>query len=222
MEFECLIFAPDLLTSPVGKEVVSRMETAEVSILAVSAPVFQTLSQKDGPQGIAAVIRQRWERLENLSPKKGDLWVALDAIQDPGNLGTILRTVDAVGGEGVILLDHCTDPYGPTALRASMGSVFSQRLIKTTTEQFTGWKKEVDIAVIGTSGDTDQDYHLIEYPDPLVVLMGSERQGLTLRQMELCDRLVRIPMVGKSDSLNLSVATAIVLYEVFNQQRGPL
>ena len=221
MDIDCLIVAPDLLTSPAGKEAVFQMEETGVTVIVVSAPVFQTLAQKDGPQGIAAVIRQRWETLDRLTLTPGALWVALDSVQDPGNLGTILRTLDAVGGAGVILLDHSTDPYSPTALRASMGAAFSQKLVKTTTSQFVEWKQNRDITVIGTSGDSNRDYHLIEYPDPLVVLMGSERQGLKPEQMEICDSLVRIPMIGQSDSLNLSVATAVVLYEVFNQRRKP-
>ena len=218
-DFECLIVAPDLLTSPAGMEVVSQMEAAGVNVIAVSAPVFQTLAQKDRPQGLAAVIRQGWGTLDHLSLTPGDLWVALDSVQNPGNLGTILRTLDAVGGKGVFLLDHCTDPYDPTALRASMGAVFSQGLVKTTTDQFKEWKQNRGISVVGTSGESNQDYHLIDYPDPLVVLMGSERQGLTPEQIGICDSLVRIPMVGQSDSLNLSVATAVILYEVFNQRR---
>ena len=218
-DFECLIVAPDLLTSPAGMEVVSQMEAAGVNVIAVSAPVFQTLAQKDRPQGLAAVIRQGWGTLDHLSLTPGDLWVALDSVQNPGNLGTILRTLDAVGGKGVFLLDHCTDPYDPTALRASMGAVFSQGLVKTTTDQFKEWKQNSGISVVGTSGESNQDYHLIDYPDPLVVLMGSERQGLTPEQIGICDSLVRIPMVGQSDSLNLSVATAVILYEVFNQRR---
>jgi len=219
VDIECLIVAPELLVSSVGQQAVSQMEQSGGPVLVVSGPVFQTLSQKDGPQGIAAVIRQRWEMLDHLSPARGALWAALDSVQDPGNLGTILRTLDAVGGDGVILLDHCTDPYGPTAVRASMGSVFSQRLIKTTTDQFIEWKQGQGVAVVGTSGDSNQDYHLMEYPDPLIVMMGSERQGLTTVQMEICDNLVQIPMVGQSDSLNLSAAAAIVLYEIFNQRR---
>ena len=142
-----------------------------------------------------------------------------DSIQDPGNLGTILRTLDAVGGSGLILLDHSTDPYDATALRASMGAVFSQQLVRASFSDFARWKQAGNFQLVGTSGSAREDYHEFSYPDPMVLLMGSERLGLQEEHLKLCDGLVAIPMVGRSDSLNLSVATGVVLYEIFNQRR---
>ncbi|HTX78633.1 MAG TPA: RNA methyltransferase, partial [Longilinea sp.] len=147
----------------------------------------------------------------------GDLYIALDAVQDPGNLGTILRTGDAVGGKGVILLDHSTDPFDPATVRGSMGAIFSQNLIKATLDEFGDWKKRNHCKVIGTSGAAEYNYHQYRFSTPMVLLMGSERQGLTENHIALCDDVVKIPMVGRSDSLNLAVATAVVLYEIFNQ-----
>ncbi|HEX2979947.1 MAG TPA: RNA methyltransferase [Anaerolineaceae bacterium] len=147
-------------------------------------------------------------------------WVALDSVADPGNLGTILRTNDAVGGAGVILLDHSTDPYDVTAVRASMGAVFSQRLVRASLSEFAAWKQRHSVAVIGTSDAAKMDYHQTHYPSPMVLLMGSEREGLTPQHIAICDLMVAIPMVGRSDSLNLAVATAVVLYEMFNQGRS--
>jgi TrmH family RNA methyltransferase len=140
-------------------------------------------------------------------------------VADPGNLGTILRTCDATGIKGVILLDSCTDPYDPTALRGSMGAIFSVQLIKATLIQFESWVHARRIPVIGASDKAKQNYYSMSYPNPMVLLMGSERQGLDQRHLDLCAEVVSIPMRGRSDSLNLAVATGILLYEMDHQFR---
>ena len=127
--------------------------------------------------------------------------------------------LDAAGGQGVILLDQSTDPYDPSAVRGSMGAIFSQQLVKTSAVQFAEWKKYSGVPVIGTSDKAASDYHRAVYPSRLVLLMGSERQGLQEQHLAICDQVVRIPMVGNSDSLNLAVATALVVYEVYNHWR---
>lgn len=216
---ETLVVAPDLLTSKMGQELVETQRSAGVEVLEVSPDVFQSIALKEAPVGIAAVIRQNWLALTQALLAPGDLWVALDEVADPGNLGTILRTNDAVGGKGLILLDHSTDPYDPTAIRASMGALFSQRLVKASLEEFLAWKQRWGVTLVGTSGASEVDYQDFHYPEPLVVLMGSEREGLSEKHIHACDAMVRIPMVGRSDSLNLAVATALVIYEVFHQKR---
>jgi RNA methyltransferase, TrmH family len=217
---DTLIVAPDLLESEHGQSLVERQRRGRADLLFVSQDVFKSISQKEGPQGIAALVRQSWLRLADLQPLPGSRWVALDSVADPGNLGTIMRTNDAVGGKGIILLDHSTDPYDPTALRASMGAVFSQKLVRASFDEFGRWKNDQHVAVFGTSGQGAVDYQAMEYPETMVLLMGSERHGLLDQHIALCDAVVRIPMVGRSDSLNLAVATAVILYEIFNQQRG--
>lgn len=217
---ETLIYCPALLTSLFGMQIIEKFAEKGGKILPVSEEVFQSISSKDGPQGIAAVVYQQWLELENVIPKNdGEIWVALDSVADPGNLGTILRTNDAAGIRGVILLDNCTDPYDPASLRASMGAVFNQVLVKTTFQQFAAWKKFHAIPVIGTSDKARTDYHFYRYPNRMVLMMGSERHGLQERHLAICDEIVAIPMRGVSDSLNLAVATALCVYEIFNQQR---
>ncbi len=216
---ETLITAPELLTSPVGQKLLEEQRKKGVEVLEVSPDVFQTIAMKEAPVGIAAVIRQEWLALDQVQVLPGDLWVALDEVADPGNLGTILRTNDAVGGKGLILLDRSTDPYDPTAIRASMGALFSQRLVKASFDEFAAWKKSRGVFLVGTSGASQTGYQEMAYPDKLVVLMGSEREGLSEAHMRSCDAMVRIPMIGRSNSLNLAVATALVIYEVFHQKR---
>jgi RNA methyltransferase, TrmH family len=218
IKMEYLVIAPGLLTSTFANHLINEQVIRSYPVHEVSDEIFKEFALKDRPQGLAAVAHQKWTSLDQILDDNQS-WIALDAVQDPGNLGTILRTSDAVGDKGVILLDHATDPYDPTSVRASMGALFSQLVIRTDMNEFTQWKQAHNIPVIGTSGTAAQDYHIVDYPDPLILLMGSEKQGLQEIHMRLCDMIVKIPMVGRSDSLNLAVATAIILYEIFNQHR---
>lgn len=218
-QVECLLVSPDLLRSEQAWEWIGQARERGIEVLETNADVFERLSSKEGPQGLAAVVRQRWDDLAEIQPQQGRPWVALESVADPGNLGTILRTSDAAGGAGVILIDQSTDPFDPSAVRASMGAIFSQRLVKTSGLQFLEWKHSTGCFMVGTSDAAAQDYHAMRYPDPLVVLMGSERQGLSQDLLRACDAVVSIPMLGKSDSLNLAVATAVILYETLNQRR---
>ncbi|HWQ04145.1 MAG TPA: RNA methyltransferase [Longilinea sp.] len=218
-EIESLIVAPELLISDFGQKLVQVHQEKGGLVLEVSRQVFQSLSMKEGPQGIAAVLRQRWASLDKVDVKPNDCWVVLDSIADPGNLGTILRTSDSTGCCGVILLDQSTDPFDPSSIRASMGALFNQKLVKTGFAEFADWKRRTGIQLVGTSDKADQNYHKFVFPRTLAVLMGSERQGLQQKHLDLCDSVVRIPMTGISDSLNLAVATAVVLYEIVNQKQ---
>lgn len=217
---ETLIVAPELLTSDFAHGLVYEQLERGVPVLEVSPQVFETISLKEGPTGLAAVMRQNWNSLSAVDMKEDQTWVALDSVADPGNLGTILRTNDAVGGMGVILLDNATDPFDPTSIRASMGAIFSQNLIRASFSEFASWKQSINVPLIGTSDKAKTHYHRCIYPSACVLIMGSERQGLQPQHLQLCDEVVRIPMVGRSDSLNLAVATGIVLYEIFNQHHA--
>ena len=216
---EVLVVAPEQLKRQFGQKVVQVQQERGTSLIEVTADVFKSISVKDGPQGIGAVVRQRWESLDQVRLSNKNYWVALDAAQDPGNIGTIMRTGDAFGSAGLMLLGNCADPYDPTALRASMGAIFSQRLVKTSFVDFAHWKQRYNYYVTGTSKAAPHDYRKVFYRFPMVLLMGSERVGLSSEQQAICDQMVSIPMVGRSDSLNLAVATGIVLYEVFYQAR---
>lgn len=218
-KLDVIIVAPEILVSDFGWQMVRSQCEHGVAVLEVSKDVFKHISLKDRPQGVAAVVKQLWIPLEEARITTDATWVVLDSIQDPGNLGTIIRTQDAVGGVGVILLDHATDPFDPTAVRASMGAIFTQQLVKTSFDEFASWKRSHAQPLIGTSDGAQVDYQAVTYPSSLLLLMGSERQGLQECHIQLCDELVSIPMIGRSDSLNLAVATAIVLYEIFNQRR---
>jgi TrmH family RNA methyltransferase len=220
-KIELLVVAPDLLASRFAHDLLCEQRQHDVACLEVTAEVFESLASKETAQGIGAVVRQRWEALDHVWPA-GDCWVALEAIHYPGNLGTILRTSDAVGAAGAILLGPTTDPYDSAAVRASMGAIFSQRLVRADLGELAAWARRHGCIVVGASPTAALDYQAVPYRPPLVLLLGSEPRGLSAESLELCDTLVTIPMVGHGDSLNLSVAASVMLYEMFNQRRAAL
>lgn len=218
VEVETLIVASSLLTSALAHDLIRQVPSS--ARLEVTADVFRSLSAQENPQGIGAIVRQHWADLDLVQAEMGLCWMALESVQYPGNLGTVLRTSEAVGGAGVILLGHATDPYDPLCVRASMGAIFSQKLVRADLEALVTWKRRSGGFIIGMSPSAATDYQALIYPSPLVLLMGSEQHDLSADLLAACDCLVRIPMVGRCDSLNLAVSASTVLYEVFNQRRA--
>ena len=216
---ETLIVAPDRLESDFARQIVAEVRGHGVRMLEVTGEVFEHISGKDNPHGLGAVVHQRWTPLESIRPGDELCWIALHAPQDPGNLGTILRTGDAVGAAGVILLDAHVDPHDPGATRASMGAIFSLQACRARAPDFLRWQAHSGFTLVGTSDAAALDYQAVEYRPPLVLLMGSERQGLPDDLLAACEHRVSLPMVGRGDSLNLAVATGVMLYELFSQRR---
>jgi TrmH family RNA methyltransferase len=216
---EALVVCPPLLTHASAQRLVRAQRRLGMPIVRVTAPVMHQLALVDDPQGIGAVVRQRWEPLERITPRNELCWIALHQVRSPGNLGTILRTSAAVGGAGTILLGNAVDPYEPAVVRATMGSLYAQRLVRTVPDALARWKRRHHCQLIGTSPSARTDYHAHLYRTPTILLMGDERKGLPVALQSLCDQMVRIPMVGDCDSLNLGVATGVMLYELFNQRR---
>jgi TrmH family RNA methyltransferase len=217
---ETLVVAPDLLVHPFGQKLARQQRRDSTPCLAVTQEVYFSLSQAEEPQGIGAMVRQRWEPLYRVDPADGLCWVVVETVQTPGNLGTMIRTCDAVGAGGVILLSRETDPYHPASVRATMGSLFSQRFVRATLAEFVAWKQRHPCMLAGTSPSAAMDYQAVRYRSPVLLFMGGEREGLSRDRQALCDAMVKIPMVGGCDSLNLAIATGVILYEVFNQRRA--
>ena len=216
---EMLVVAPDLLTNALGRKLVKQLRIAGTPCFRLTPEVYHSFSQAEEPQGVAAVMKQRWEKLEQVRPSRGLCWLAVEAVQSAGNLGTILRTNEAVGGSGVILIGDTVDPFDPTTVRASMGAIFNQKFVRTTAGSFGEWKRRRQCLLVGTSPSAALDYKEVTYPASLVLLMGGEKKGVSPEVQGLCDTMVKIPMVGKGDSLNLAIAAGILLYEVFDQRR---
>jgi TrmH family RNA methyltransferase len=217
-EVETLLYAPEFLTSHFARELIGRIEHAESDsaqprLQPVSAQVMESLAEKDNPQGLLAIVAQRKFMMASLDRMKR--LVALVAPQDPGNVGAILRTMDAVGADGLFLLDGGVDLYHPTVVRASMGTLFWKPVVQTSFDDFAIWVRTHSMQLIGTSAHADVDYHTLVPHEPWVLLMGNEQKGLTHEQTAACDVTVSLPMRGRVSSLNLAVATGILLY-VFN------
>lgn len=210
---DMLIVAPELLTSAFAHELVDNYAGSGGKVLTVSAEVFTSLAGKEHPQGIAAVGRIQYTPLAEL-PVANVGWVALVEVADPGNLGTVLRTADGAGFSGVILVGATTDPFDPAAVRASMGALFSQTVTRASWAELIAWCRARQITLVGSSDRGASDYRTTPYRQPLVLALGSERQGLSAEQLTDCDLVARIPMRGRSDSLNLAVAAGVLMYEI--------
>ena len=216
---EALVACRPLLTHPFARHLVRQQRRAGTPVLEVTPDLLSSVALVDDPQGIGAVVRQRWTPLERIDPADASCWVMLDTVRSPGNLGTILRTSEAIGGSGLILLGGAVDPYDPATVRASMGSLFSQRFVRASVGDVRHWKAQRSCLLVGTTPSAATDYQTVDYRGPTVLLLGGERTGLSSELLTLCDVAVRIPMTGQTDSLNLSVAASLLLYEVFNQRR---
>ena len=210
-----LAFLAGSATAGVARELLVWAEAAGAECLEVSPAVLGKLAAKDNPQIMLAVFEQRWQRLPAPPAEGSDaLWVVLESVRDPGNLGTIVRTVDAVGASGVVLIGACVDPYSREAVRATMGSIFSVPLVRATQEDGLKWVSGWPGEVVGTRLDAREDFRSTTYRRPQLLLMGSEGPGLSAGLSAVATRLVRIPMAGRLDSLNLAVAAALMLYEM--------
>ncbi len=219
-EIRTLVFAKAALGNPAVEKVAARTVAAGGTVLEVSEKILSAITRRDNPQAVVGVFAQKLMPLKNIRPQSGDVWVALDRVRDPGNLGTVIRTVDAVGAKGVILVGDTTDPFSLETVRATMGSIFAVPMAKATQDAFLAWRKGFDGIVAGTHLKGAVDYRSADFADrPVLLLMGNEQQGLTDELAASCDRLLRIPQAGRADSLNLAVATGVMLFEI---RRGAL
>ena len=214
-----LLVSPELLISEYGQSLIEQANKHKIPVLELSSSVFATLARKEKPQGIAALIAQKWLDLGSAFAQPGSFWVALESIQNPGNLGTILRTCDAVGANGLILLDNSTDPYDPAAVKASMGSIFTVPHFRADYPVFKAFlERSADLQVIGTSDKAAKSAFEVAFPSTVLLLLGSERQGLSEQYISLCSQMLRIPMEGACDSLNISVAAGVMLYQIYQDR----
>jgi TrmH family RNA methyltransferase len=210
-----LLFLAESAGSGAPRKLLAWAQEAGAECLEVSQAVLAKVAAKDNPQTMLGVFEQRWQ--SDLGPVEAageQLWVALESARDPGNLGTIIRTVDAVGGSGVVLIGNSVDPYSREAVRASMGSIFNVPLARMGVQDFLARASSWPGDIVGTHLEAREDFRAVGYRAPTLLLMGSEGPGLSPGLAAACSRLVKIPMAGRLDSLNLAVATALVLYEI--------
>lgn len=201
-----------------GKPLVEKVATKTVAsgglVLEVSEKVISSITRRDNPQMVVGIFEQKWRPLRDIQPTESQTFVALDRVRDPGNLGTIIRTADAAGASGVILIGDCTDPFSLETVRATMGSVFAVPVTRASVDEFLQWKKQSGVNLVATHLAGSVDYRTITYKGkPVVLMMGNEQSGLPEELASKADRLARIPQQGRADSLNLAVATAVMLFE---------
>lgn len=214
---EILVLASEARPHPLVETLIEETAAAGGDVVRTSADILARMSGKDNPQALVGVYRDRPSALAHLDRASAPIWFVAQAMRDPGNLGTLLRIGDAVGAGGVILVDDCVDPFSVETVRASMGALFTQAIVPATWPDFLSWLRAGEGMLVGTSLNTDFDYQTPRYAAPTFLLIGNEARGLPADYEAACDILVKIPMLGRADSLNASVAAAVMAYEVVNQ-----
>ncbi|WP_419907464.1 TrmH family RNA methyltransferase [Hoeflea sp.] len=213
-QIRTLVYGRDAKGNAPVEAVAARTVAAGGLVLEVPQKVLGAITRRDNPQAVCGIFEQRYAVLGDMHPKPGETYVALDRVRDPGNLGTIIRTADAAGASGIILVGDCTDPFSLETIRATMGSIFAVPVAKADGSGFLQWCDGEDARLVGTHLEGAIDYRTIDYAAaPVILLMGNEQAGLPAALAERCDRLARIPQSGRADSLNLAVATAVMLFE---------
>jgi TrmH family RNA methyltransferase len=211
-EVDAVIYAPELLTSAFARDLIARLGAQPQP---VSAQVMESLADKDNPQGILAIVRQKHIGLKDL--RSVTTAAAVVSPQDPGNVGTILRTLDAVGADALFLLDGGVESYHPTVIRSSMGTIFWKPVVQASFDEFIEWSRRGNYQLIGTSSHGDVDYQTLIPRTPWILMLGNEQKGLATEQTHACDVTVSLPMKGRVSSLNLAVAAGILLYQYSNK-----
>lgn len=188
-------------------------------IYRVSKKVFEKISYRDNPDGFLALVHRKERQLFEVELSSNPLILILEGIEKPGNLGAILRTADAAGVDAVILNDSHIDIYNPNAIRSSIGTIFMKQVVEAGREETIKWLKKNKIATYATSRAGKKDYSKMNYKKPTAFVMGSEHDGLSEAWKKEAGNLIMIPMKGEASSLNLSVSTAVLVYEALSQRR---
>jgi TrmH family RNA methyltransferase len=210
-----IVYSPELLKSEAAYRVLSQVQ-GRIPCYEATAESFQSISGRDNPVGIGAMVDYHDHAVESLQPFAGKAYIALDGVKSPGNLGTVIRTVDCLGLAGVFVCGESTDQYHPECVRASMGALYTVPIVRLgSAGALLQWCVERQIHVLTTSSKARDDITQIPgYPRPLVAVMGSEGTGLSSQILEAGNLQVRIPMYGSVTSFNLAVATGILMYDI--------
>ncbi|NCP85877.1 MAG: RNA methyltransferase [Anaerolineae bacterium CG_4_9_14_3_um_filter_57_17] len=210
---EMVLYAPELLTSDFARALLARLQADGIRCQPVTPQAFESFAEKENPQGLAAIARQKRLALDAFLVRPIGFVVALVAPQDPGNVGTILRTLDATGGEALFLLENGVDVYHPSVVRASMGAIFWKPIIQASFDDFICWTNERGLRRVATSARGGLDYRALRADTrPTALVFGSEQKGLSAAHLAACPERVALPMLGRATSLNLAVAAGVLMY----------
>jgi RNA methyltransferase, TrmH family len=218
---EIVAYSPAGGVHPLAAEIIAAAEAKGADVIETTPDILSKMSGKDNPQAILGAFRQPDTNLDTIDRGASPLWIVAQALRDPGNIGTILRTGDATGAGGLILIDDSADPYSVEGVRASMGAIFTQQVASARWEEFLPWLRSGPGQLVGTSLKTEHDYLEPVYEQPCFLLVGNESQGLPAAYEAQCDLLVKIPMLGRADSLNAAVAAAVMAFQVRASWRNP-
>jgi TrmH family RNA methyltransferase len=211
---EIVAFSADGARHPLAAEIIAATEAAGGDAIETTPDILSKMSGKDNPQMLLGAYWQPDTSLARIDRSAAPLWIVAQALRDPGNIGTILRTGDAVGAGGLILIDDSADPFSVEAVRASMGALFTQQIATERWPEFLSWLRSGEGQLVGTSLKATHDYLQAEYRQPCFLLVGNEQQGLPGEYESECDLLVKIPMAGRADSLNAAIAAAVMAFAI--------
>ena len=211
---ELLLMAQGRDDHPLLADLERAVDAAGGEVIELPLDILSKVTGKDNPQAVAGVFAEWDTALSRIDRAAAPIWLVAQAMRDPGNLGTMLRTADAVGAGGLILLDDCVDPFSVEAVRASMGGIFTVALAQARWEEFQAWLRQGPGQLVAASLREAQPYRGAPYTAPCFVMVGNESQGLPEPYEMACDLRVTMPMKGRADSLNAAVAAAVLAYEV--------
>jgi TrmH family RNA methyltransferase len=218
VSIEQLFYCPDFFLGENEDALITEAITLGAKTVPCSPHVFEKLSYRDRPDGLLAVAKQLNYSLDNLPLSQNPFLVVAEAIEKPGNLGTILRSSDAVNVDGLIVCDRCTDIHNPNVVRASVGTLFTRPVIETSTTNTLAWLKKQNIAVLAATPSAAANFTEVDLSGPVAIVVGTEQYGLSEQMMNEATLQVRIPMMGQADSLNVAMATTLLLYETLRQR----
>ncbi len=216
---DSLFVCPELFLGEGEEDLIRTILSRQVTLFVCTESVFRKMSYRDRPDGLIAVAPQQHKTLDDLIPlKTTPLFVVAEAIEKPGNLGSILRSSDAVGIDALIVCDRCTDVHNPNVVRASTGTLFTVPVVEAQGKEILNWLKQQGIAIVAATPSAEMAYTEADFSGPIAIAVGTEKQGLSQQWLEQADINVRIPMCGAADSLNVAMATTLLLYEVLRQR----
>lgn len=216
--FDQLFICPELFLGSNEDALISRIAQQGTKVIPCTEKVFQKISYRDRPDGLIAIAPQTHLTLKDLNPTANPFYIVAEAIEKPGNLGTILRSSDAVGLDGLILCDRCTDIHNPNVVRASVGTLFTVPVIEASSEETIQWLKHHNISILAATPSATEEFTKVDMTKPLAIAVGTEQLGLSEKWLKEADICVRIPMNGVADSLNVAMATTLLLYEALRQR----
>ena len=217
---EVLVMASKRDRHPLIDALERAVEAAGGDVIETTPDILSKITGKDNPQAVAGAFAEWDTSLGTIERETAPIWLVAQALRDPGNLGTMLRTGDAVGAGGLILIDDCADPFGVEAVRASMGAIFTQKLVRARWEDFLPWLRGGSGQLVAASLREAVPYRGAPYEAPCFVMVGNESQGLPAEYEAACALRVTMPMRGRADSLNAAVAAAVLAYEVLASLEG--